>query len=48
MQAEALRPPKMARNPAHNCVGQKEKKKESERRGGKKGIRTGPVLLRGS
>ena len=46
MQAEALRPPKMARNPAHNCVGQKEKKKRGGEKRGKKGKKARPGTLR--
>ena len=38
---EDFKPPKWARNPPHNWVEQKGKKKS-------KGIRTGPIFLRGS
>ena len=43
MLAEDLKPPKRARNPPHNWVEQKEKKKRE-----RKGIKMGPALLRGS
>ena len=43
MQAEDVKSPKRARNPSHNWVEQKGKK-----RGAGGGIRMGPALLRGS
>ena len=47
MLAEDPRLPKRARNPL-NWVEQKEKKRKRKREERKKGIRTGPALLRGS